>query len=111
GGGQTLADASHPVKAQDTIVIYCTGLGEVTPPVPAGSPVPAGQTASTGSPVTGGIGGVAANVTFSGLSPGGPAGPHLVEAVVPGGMGGGDQVPVIVTAAGQSSRPVTIATR
>jgi uncharacterized protein (TIGR03437 family) len=108
-GAQTLADASHPVKAGDTIVIYCTGLGEVTPPVPAGSPV--SQMSSTINPVAVSIGGVAANVTFSGVAPGGPAGSYQVKTVVPNGVAAGDQVPVVVTAAGQSSQPVTVATR
>src|SRR5262249_45006390 len=73
-GGQMPVDSLHPAKAGDKIVIYCTGLGEVTPPVPAGSAVPAGQASNTVNPVTVSIGGVPAGVTFSGLAPGGSAG-------------------------------------
>src|SRR5205085_7020563 len=35
--GSSIAGPANPAKAGDAIVIYCTGLGEVTPAVPAGA--------------------------------------------------------------------------
>jgi len=56
------------------------------------------------------IGGQAAPVTFSGLTPG-YAGLYQVNAVVPSGITTGDAVPVVLSVAGQTSPPVTIAVR
>ncbi len=98
-GAQPLADSTHPVTAGQTVVIYCTGLGEVNPPVPAGSPTPLTQLSNTVNTVTATIGGVPANVGFAGLTPG-STGLYQVNAVVPSGVTPGDSVPVVLTAAG-----------
>ena len=104
----TLADANHPVTVGQTIVIYCTGLGEVTPGIAAGTQTPASPLSTTVNPVTVTIGGVNAPVAFAGLTPL-QTGLYQVNAVVPAGVAPGNQVPVVVTAAGQASAPVTIA--
>jgi uncharacterized protein (TIGR03437 family) len=109
-GPLVIADAQHPVRAGDTIVIYCTGLGEVNPPVPAGAVAPLTQLSRTVNAVTATIGGVPATVSFAGLSPG-SVGLYQVNAVVPGGVAPGDRVELVLTVAGQQSRPVTIAVR
>ncbi len=106
-GSLTLADASHPLKTGDAAVIYCTGLGEVTPAVAAGAPGPI-PPATTNSKVTVSIGGVDAPAFFSGLAPG-FAGVYQVNVIVPRGITSGSQVPVVMSAAGQSSPPVTVA--
>ena len=109
-GNQTLADSSHPVSAKQNIVIYCTGLGEVNPPVPAGSPAPLNPLSNTVSTVTLTIGGIPASVGFAGLSPG-SVGLYQVNAAVPSGVTPGDNVQVVLMAAGQSSAPVLISVR
>jgi len=106
--GANIANATNPAKAGDTLVIYCTGLGEVTPSVLAGTPAPISPLSNTVNTVTATIGGIAASVQFAGLTPG-FAGLYQVNAVVPTGVTPGNQVPLILTAAGQSSTPVTIA--
>ena len=106
----TLADASNPVTAGQTIVIYCTGLGEVTPTLTAGTPTPASPLSTTVNQVTVTIGGMDAPVAFAGLTPL-QTGLYQVNALVPAGATTGSQVPVVVTAAGQFSAPVTIAVR
>jgi uncharacterized protein (TIGR03437 family) len=103
--GVTLAQPATPAAIGETIIIYCTGLGAVTPTVTEGQPAPATPVlAATSNPTTVTIGGQSAPVAFSGLSPG-FAGLYQVNAVVPSGIATGDAVPVTVTVAGQSSQP------
>jgi uncharacterized protein (TIGR03437 family) len=104
-----LVDAGNPATAGETIVIYCEGLGIVTPAIEAGSRSPDSPPA-TASGVRVTIGGIEARVTFAGLTPG-LAGLSQINAVVPAGVAPGDAVPLVVEAGGQSSRTVTIATR
>jgi uncharacterized protein (TIGR03437 family) len=104
----TLADATNPVTVGQTIVIYCTGLGEVSPAITAGTQTPPSPLSTTVNPVTVTIGGVNAAVAFAGLTPL-QTGLYQVNAVVPAGVAVGNQVPVVVTAAGQASAAVTIA--
>jgi trimeric autotransporter adhesin len=107
---QPVADTSNPAGAGDTIIIYCTGLGAVTPAVPAGSMTPADHLTNTVNPASVTIGGLNAPVNFAGLTPG-YAGLYQINAVVPKGVVPGDAVPVTATVAGQTSAPVTIAIR
>ena len=109
GNSRNLADTSHPAHAGDVVVIYCTGLGEVSPAVVTGSPAPSAPPAQTVNQVKATIGGLAASVQFSGLTPG-LVGVYQVNAVVPAAKAG-DQVPVVLTAAGQQSPPVTMVIR
>lgn len=104
-----LADAAHPVKAGDEIVIFCSGLGAVTPRVASGAAAPSKPLSKTETPnLT--IGGRPAEVLFSGLAPG-FAGLYHVRAVVPHGVAPGAEVPIVLTVAGQNSPVVTIAVK
>jgi uncharacterized protein (TIGR03437 family) len=105
--GVTLAQAGTAANAGETVVIYCTGLGAVDPPVPEGTPPPSSPLSNSVNPVTVTIGNRNAPVAFSGLTPGFP-GLYQVNAVVPAGVSG-VAVPVVVTVAGQSSPSVTMA--
>jgi uncharacterized protein (TIGR03437 family) len=107
-GDQFSADASHPATAGDTLVIYCAGLGAVTPSVAAGSAAPGSPAAKVSSPVTVTIGGQSATVAFAGLTPT-YAGLYQVNVTVPDGITPGAAVPVIITESGLSSPPVTVA--
>jgi uncharacterized protein (TIGR03437 family) len=107
-GNQPIADANNPATAGQAIVIYCTGLGEVNPSVPTGTAAPLSPLSNTVQPISVTIGGVPATVLFSGLTPG-FVGLYQVNATVPNGVAGGNQVPVTLTGAGQQSMPVTIA--
>lgn len=107
-GSQTLAAPSTPATAGDVLTIYCGGLGEVQPPLQAGMPAPSTTLENTVNPVTATIGGVSANVAFGGLTPG-FVGLYQVNLTVPTGVTPGDSVPVILSVAGESSVPVTMA--
>ena len=106
-GNQTLVDANHPAIIGHALVIYCTGLGEVSPPVTTGTAAPSNPPSSTVNPVTVTIGGVAANVLFAGLTPT-LVGLYQVNVVIPAGVTPGPQVPLVLTSVGQVSAPVTI---
>jgi adhesin/invasin len=107
-GKQFLNTASAPASAGDALVIYCSGLGAVTPPVPDGSAAPSSPAAKTTAPITVTIGGNTAPVTFSGLVPG-YAGLYQVNVTVPGGIAPAADVPLVITAGSASSPAVTLA--
>jgi adhesin/invasin len=109
-GLQILAGVGQAVTAGDVLTVYCSGLGEVTPPTVAGSPAPLDTLENTTNPVTATIGGVSAKMLFAGLTPG-FTGLYQVNLIVPGGVAAGDSVPVVLSSAGQVSQPVTIAVR
>jgi len=104
-------DASNPAAAGDVIVIYTTGLGEVTPKVEAGTPAPVDSLRPTATPVTVTVGGVSASqVLFAGLAPG-FTGLYQVNVVIPAGVAAGDAVPVIISVGDRPGPVVTIAIR
>jgi uncharacterized protein (TIGR03437 family) len=102
---QDLAAPTHPAKAGDILIIYCAGLGAVTPAVDAG--VAVNGLTNTVNPVGVTIGNVPATVLFSGLTSG-FTGLYQLNVMVPPGVPGGDGVPVVVSVAGVSSAPVTM---
>ncbi len=109
-GAQTLANRASPATAGDVLTVYCAGLGEVQPPLAAGLPAPFGQLENTVNPVTATIGGVPADIMFAGLTPG-FAGLYQINMTVPSGVTPGDAVPLVLTVAGISSQPVSMAIR
>jgi len=90
------------------LVIYCAGLGPVNPAIGDGTAAPSSTLSRTVNPVTATIGGQPAQVLFAGLAPG-FAGLYQVNVVVPTGVTTGADIPVILTTAGFSSTPVTVA--
>ena len=104
-----LVDSANPAIAGTTyILIYCTGLGAVSANQPAtGAPASSTELAPTTTPVTVTIGGVTANVSFSGLAPG-YVGLYQVNALVPAGVAAGSAVPVVISRDAVTSNTVTI---
>ncbi len=109
--GGILADASAPASAGDVLVMYCTGLGPVTPPVVAGSATPSDHYTYTVNQVSVTIGGKPAKVIFAGLAPK-YTGLYQINAMVPTGVPTGDKIPVVITVAGIPSKAgVTMAVK
>jgi uncharacterized protein (TIGR03437 family) len=100
--------ASRPARVGEYISIYCTGLGAVTNSPGAGNPAPGNPLARTQATPTVTIGGVQANVQFSGLAPG-FAGLYQVNVQVPDGVAPANAVPVSLTISGVLSNTATIA--
>ncbi len=107
-GSQFLVTPSMAAHAGDVLVIYCTGLGAVNPPLVEGQPAPLDSLSITTLGTTVAVGGVEAPVQFAGLAPG-YAGLYQVNSVVPTGVTPGTQVPLRVTTSGKTSLSVTIA--
>ena len=109
-GTPFLVAPAAPAAAGDVLIIYCSGLGPVNPAVAAGSATPPSPLSETTSPVTVTVGGKAATVQFAGLTPT-AVGLYQVNALVPEGVTPGAAVELILSAAGRSSQPVTVAIR
>ena len=106
-GAQYLVEQDSPLQEGHAVVLYCAGLGPVSPSVPEGAAAPLEPLSQTSNPVTLTIGGQQATVLFAGLAPG-FAGLYQVNALVPEGIEKGPEVPVVLTLAGQPSPPVTL---
>jgi uncharacterized protein (TIGR03437 family) len=111
-----LTPCGEPATIGDYLSLYLTGLGLATPngdpngtPLPTGSIPPANGVPLYETPtkpvVT--IGGIQANVLFSGLVPG-VAGEYQIDVQVPSGVTNGDDIPVVVTILGASDSSTTI---
>jgi len=103
-----LNPAPHPASVGGAIIIYCTGLGPVDPPVVNGTnSLDTLRNTTTKPDVL--IDGIPAQVLFSGLSPH-FVGVNQVNVVVPPGVRKADGVPLQIRIGGiTSSNLVTIA--
>jgi uncharacterized protein (TIGR03437 family) len=102
GGVETLATTLTPAQPGDSIVIYCVGLGQISPALQAGAITPYPPLYSATAPVTVTFGNVTVAAGFAGLTPG-LAGLYQVNVTVPANAQIGNQVPVMISAGGKSS--------
>jgi uncharacterized protein (TIGR03437 family) len=94
------------VSAGDVIILYCSGLGAVSPPVAAGSPAPSSPLSNTVNPVSVTIGKAQAQVLFAGLAPS-FAQLYQVNVQIPTGLPSGNAV-LTLSVGGQQSAPVSL---
>lgn len=99
-------DAANPMRPGDVIVIYCTGLGAVSPGGVTGQLAPDSPISFTTAAPTVTIGGVPVQVANSVLSPG-YVGVYQIGIVVPGGLPQGAQ-PLVVTIGGFKASSVQV---
>ncbi|OFV99457.1 MAG: hypothetical protein A3F68_09035 [Acidobacteria bacterium RIFCSPLOWO2_12_FULL_54_10] len=112
--GSVAGRVVRPANAGDVIVVYCSGLGSVTPtfpsgiaPVMNGAPVP--QMVNKPAVRIGGTAIPAANVLFAGLAPF-FVGLYQLNIQLPAGLPTGNTVSLqLTTFEGQTSNTVTIA--
>jgi uncharacterized protein (TIGR03437 family) len=102
-----LIGPSNPTHAGNVIIMYCLGLGAVSPSVADGAAAPSNPPASTVNSVTVTVGGQTANVIFAGLTPT-LAGLYQINLTVPPNTGTGDQVQVVVSTGGQTGAAVNL---
>ena len=100
----SLVTGQNPAEPGEVIVIFCTGLGEVDPPLASGTPA---GLHTTVTPVTVTIDGVDAVVQFSGMAPG-FVGLNQVNVEIPAGVTPGPEVPLVLFQNGVPSNSVTI---
>jgi uncharacterized protein (TIGR03437 family) len=101
GGVETLADQNAPATAGNPVVIYCVGLGAVSPSIAAGAITPPAYFNAV-APVTVTFGNQTVAAGFAGLTPG-LAGLYQLNVNVPPGVTPGNQVPVTISVGGKSS--------
>jgi uncharacterized protein (TIGR03437 family) len=94
-----LANTSAPATGGETVLIYCTGLGTVSP-TPSDGASAAGSATTTLTPTVT-IGGATAAIAYSGLAPG-FVGLYQINVQVPMGLSSGNQ-PVVITIGGVQS--------
>jgi uncharacterized protein (TIGR03437 family) len=105
GGANYDVTTSAPAHAGDTLVLFCLGLGAVSPDVTDGG-LPVALSQVSGAQVQ--IGSQTATAVFAGLTSQFP-GLYQVNVVVPANTGTGGVVPLAITVAGQTSPPIMIA--
>ena len=106
--GSISGSATRAVKPGEFITIYCTGLGSVSNPPARGTAASSNPLSHTLTTPRVTIGGEAAAVSFSGLSPG-YVGLYQVNAQIPADASGGSAVAVQLSIGGVASNTVTIA--
>ena len=86
----SLVTASNPAHPGDTLLVYMTGLGDVTPAIADGAvgPIPVSTTTNA---FTASIGGVAATVVISEVVPT-IAGDYVLAITIPTGVTAGDSI-------------------
>jgi uncharacterized protein (TIGR03437 family) len=104
----TLNSASNPARAGTVVQIFATGLGAVSPQVTPGTPASASPLSHTVKTPVVTIGGIPAELVYSGLAPG-TAGVYQINARVPPGIQAGNAAPVQIQIGGTTSNTVTIA--
>ena len=99
---------SNPAPRGSTVMIYLIGAGPTVPASADGS-ITAGPNKLAQQPVTVTIGGMAAQVTYAGGTPGAVAGLTQINAVVPANAPTGSSVPVTIQiGSGQAQPGVTL---
>jgi uncharacterized protein (TIGR03437 family) len=95
----SLVSPSNPARIGETISLFVTGLGDVSPTVSDGAPGPASPFSQVTNQIAVSIGGASATVGYAGLAPG-LAGLYQLNVTVPSGISSGD---VYVTVLGPDS--------
>ena len=102
--------AQNPASVGSAISIYATGLGTTNPPAITGQPAGSSPLSVTVATPVVMIGGVPAEVLFSGLAPG-FVGLYQVNVQIPAGVTTGPNVPLVLLQNGVPSNTVTLAIR
>lgn len=85
----SLVTTANPAQIGETVSVYLTGLGAVSPGIADGAAGPSGTLSQTVSTIMADISGTAATVTYSGLAPQ-LAGLYQVNLTIPSGLTAGD---------------------
>jgi uncharacterized protein (TIGR03437 family) len=86
----TAVNAKSPAQIGETVSVYVTGLGAVSPTIADGAAGPTNPLANATSTIASYIGGVQATVGYAGLAPQ-YAGLYQINLTVPAGVTAGDK--------------------
>ncbi len=106
--GSVAGRTSRPARRGEFVTIYCVGLGAVSNRPASGAAALSDPLSQTQATPTVTIGGVSANVTFSGLAPG-FVGLYQINVQIPDGAPAGDSIQVVISVGGVTSSAVTLA--
>jgi uncharacterized protein (TIGR03437 family) len=99
GRNGLLATGSNPIRRNDSITIYLTGLGRTFPAIEEGLPGPTEPLATAVVPPVVTIGGQEIIVNFAGLAPG-QVGVYQINARIPGTIPTGQNQPLTIAQGG-----------
>jgi uncharacterized protein (TIGR03437 family) len=97
-----LVTPTNPLHANDTIVVYLTGLGATSPTVEDGQPAPSLPLATANVIPSLSLGGKQLSVYWAGLVPG-YVGLYQINATVPFGTPQGLEIPLVIDQGGSST--------
>jgi uncharacterized protein (TIGR03437 family) len=106
-GDGSIISSQVPAAPGSTIEVYATGLGQLDPPIPAGTPPGHDLILTTVSPVTATINGRPARVTYSGAAPG-QTGVYQVNIILPANLTSGAALLVLSVDGKSSQGAVTV---
>jgi len=98
---------TNPIRPNDTLVIYLTGMGLTSPAITPGTPAPSTPLAyaSTQPQVT--LGGAQLKVDYAGLAPG-EIGVYQINVEVPGGVTQGLSQPLVISQGNVAGASITL---
>jgi adhesin/invasin len=85
----TLVTSTNPAKANETVSVFLTGLGAVSPTITDGDAGPSGTLSQASATIAAYLGGTQATVTYAGLAPQ-LAGLYQVNVTIPAGLTAGN---------------------
>jgi uncharacterized protein (TIGR03437 family) len=91
----TLVSAASPAKRGETVLLFLTGLGAVTPPSPDGAAASSTQLSTVNADVKVYVGGRQAAIVFKGLAPG-LAGLYQINFTIPASAPTGSSQPLAI---------------
>ena len=97
-----LVTATNPLHPSDTVLIFLTGMGQVTPSVTSGMPAPSSPLAVANITPNVTLGGMPLNVSYAGLVPG-EVGVYQINASIPAGVPQGLSIPLNINQGGAST--------
>jgi uncharacterized protein (TIGR03437 family) len=102
----SLVTPQHPAVAGETVAVYLTGLGPVSPAIPDGAAGPSSPPSNTTNTVTADLNGTAATVSFAGLAPT-LAGLYQINLTIPTGLTSGENYLDVQVSDGSSCSSTT----
>jgi uncharacterized protein (TIGR03437 family) len=98
-----LVTPTNPIHYGDTLVIYLTGMGTISPAVNAGLAAPMSPLSYVTDAPTLTLGGSPLTLLYAGLVPGYISGLYQINATVPSGVTQGLSIPLVINQGGGST--------